>query len=81
MYDHVVWLNKDKGAPVLGDGQRKWVMFEDVEPDEEDFPKLGDAFGETGGVRSGKVGNADSLFMSQRQLVDFGIEWMEENRT
>jgi aminoglycoside 3-N-acetyltransferase len=71
-----------QGAPLLVDGVRQWVTFEDLDfGNTDDFPTLGAAFAqETGLVRSGKVGNAQAHLMPQRPLVDFAVTWMEQNR-
>lgn len=70
------------GAPMLVDGVRQWVNFEDLSFDNtEDFPTIGAAFAqETGLVRSGRVGNAAAQLLPQRPLVDFAVQWMEKNR-
>lgn len=70
-----------QGAPVLVDGRRRWVEFEDLAWDEDDFPELGAAFEQaTAVVRVGNVAQAESRLMRQRPLVDFGVGWMEQNR-
>lgn len=70
-----------QGAPVLVDGRRSWVEFEDLDWDEDDFPQLGAAFEvATGEVRVRNVAQAESRLMRQRPLVDFGVEWMERYR-
>lgn len=69
------------GAPVLMNGQREWVEFDDFDMDESDFETLGAEFARsTGLARAGKVGEADALLLPQRALIDFGAKWMEENR-
>jgi aminoglycoside 3-N-acetyltransferase len=71
-----------QGAPILVDGERRWVEFEDLEWDDEDFPQIGAAFeAETDEVRIGKIALAESRLMRQRALVDFGVRWMERHRT
>ncbi len=73
--------NKMMGAPILVDGERRWVEFSVLDTNDEDFPQIGADFARTTGfVRQGKIGNADSLLMPQRALVDYGIQWMEKNR-
>ncbi len=68
-------------APLLVDGERQWVTFQELDFNEEDFPQIGAAFAEaTGLVRQGKVGQATALLMPQRPLVDFAVGWMEKNR-
>jgi aminoglycoside 3-N-acetyltransferase len=70
------------GAPMLVDGVRQWVTFEDLDfGNTDDFPAIGAAFAhETGLVRSGQIGNALAHFMPQRPLVDFAVRWMEQHR-
>ncbi len=68
------------GAPLLVDGERRWVEFEDVELDSSDFPQIGESFERESGTRRARVGQAESLLVSQRALVDHAVEWMLENR-
>lgn len=69
------------GAPVLVDGVRKWVEYRDLEFNSDDFEQIGEQFtSEVGLVREGRVGNARALLMPQRELVDFGTQWMSKNR-
>ena len=51
-----------------------------------DLAALGEAFArDTGLERRGPVGThlnrATALLMSQRALVDYGVDWMERNRS
>lgn len=69
------------GAPMLVDGVRQWVTYEDVDSDDEDFPALGADFArETGLQREGKVGRADSILVPQRPLIDYAVPWLERTR-
>lgn len=69
------------GAAVRGaDGERRWVEWEDVLPDEEDFSALGAAFDATGAARSGPAGVGTAKLMRQRELVAFAVGWLEANR-
>lgn len=69
------------GAPVLVDGERRWVSFEDLDWNDDDFAQIGADFArDTGLQRSGPVGQATALLMPQRELVDYGVAWMEKNR-
>ncbi|MEW9107439.1 aminoglycoside N(3)-acetyltransferase [Paenibacillus sp.] len=68
-------------APMLVDGVKSWVAYQDVDFNTDDFEKLGADFArDTGYVRSGKIANADALLMPVRELVDYAVQWMEENR-
>lgn len=70
-----------QGAPVLVAGERRWAEFQDLDWDEDDFVALGAAFEqEAGAVRVGRVGTGEARLMRQRELVDFGVRWMEQNR-
>jgi aminoglycoside 3-N-acetyltransferase len=70
------------GAPILVDGQRRWVEFEELDGDTDDFAQIGRDFAhDTGLVQQGLAGQATALLMPQRPLVDYGVRWMEEHRT
>ncbi|HZM82964.1 MAG TPA: AAC(3) family N-acetyltransferase [Candidatus Limnocylindrales bacterium] len=69
------------GAAVLGpDSAGRWVTWEEVAVDEDDFERLGAAFEATGAVTIGRVGEATARLMSQRALVEFGVAWIAANR-
>lgn len=59
---------------------RRWITWEDVVTDEEDFDELGAAFDATGRTRVGPVGEGQARLMRQRELVEFAVGWMAENR-
>jgi aminoglycoside 3-N-acetyltransferase len=70
-----------RASPVLVDGVRRWVEYDDLDEDSGDFPEIGAAFeAETGLVRRGRVAQAEALLMPQRELVDFAVRWMGGNR-
>lgn len=71
-----------KGAPVLEDGERRWVTFEDVPIDSNDFPACGAAFEEEhpGTVRTGTVGVGPAKLLGMRPMVDFAADWFDANR-
>jgi aminoglycoside 3-N-acetyltransferase len=76
---------RTQGAPILVDGQRQWVTYDDLSFDDADFPALGEAFArDTGLERQGPVGTrqprAMARLMPQRALVDYGVRWMEVSR-
>lgn len=77
------WVGKStytEGSPVNVDGERRWVTYDDLDINEDDFPLLGDAFAATGAERSESVGAGDGRLLSQRAVVDFAVQWMNENR-
>lgn len=70
-----------QGAPMLVEGERQWVTFDDLDWSDSDFPQLGADFARTTGLeRSGRIGLASARFMPQRPLVDYGVVWMERER-
>ncbi len=62
------------------DGARRWITYDSLEGNTDDFETLGAAFGETGRERVGWVGRAPARLMSQRALVDFAVGWMNQHR-
>ena len=70
------------GSPMMVDGKREWVTWVDVEFRDSDFEGLGADFArETGLQKEGMIGQAQSLLMPQRGLIDYGVKWLEKNRT
>lgn len=69
-------------APVRRDGARTLVTFEDLETSTEDFAAVGGAFEEerTRDVTRGTVGAAGARLLDQPALVDFAVDWFEDNR-
>jgi aminoglycoside 3-N-acetyltransferase len=67
-------------APVLVDGRRTVVTYEDRRTSTEDFPAVGAAFERDVGVATGGVGAATARLASQRALVDHAVDWFEANR-
>lgn len=69
------------GAPLLENGTRRWVWFEDLDANGADFAELGEAFArDTGLERQGRAGQALARLMPQRALVDYGAGWMNLHR-
>jgi aminoglycoside 3-N-acetyltransferase len=69
------------GSPMLADGRREWVVYEEDEIDSSDFDKIGAAFAATGQEQTGHAGGGTAQRMSQRAIVDFAVAWMNANRT
>ncbi|MHC5079961.1 MAG: AAC(3) family N-acetyltransferase [Planctomycetota bacterium] len=70
------------GSPVLVDGARKWIEYEDLDLWGGDFRRIGAAFveKESQKIRKGPVAASTSVLFPQRDAVDFAIAWMETNR-
>ena len=72
-----------QGAPLIVEGERRWVELEDFEEhSEDDFEKIGKAYLASGGtVLEGKIGQAKCQLIPQVELVDYAVDWMEKNRS
>jgi aminoglycoside 3-N-acetyltransferase len=70
-----------EGTPMMVDGQRRWVQFEDLAIDADDFASLGEAFAATGQEQRAPVGGGVGRHCSMRAAVDFAVGWISSNRT
>jgi aminoglycoside N3'-acetyltransferase len=53
-------------------GERVWVEKPQMATDNDvHFPVVGELFAATGAIHAGRVGNADAVLFSTRNLVDF----------
>jgi aminoglycoside 3-N-acetyltransferase len=69
------------GSPMLVDGVRQWVPYDDIDWDDTGFEDLGADFARDSGLqRQGKIGKADALLVPQRPLVDYAVTWLERRR-
>jgi aminoglycoside 3-N-acetyltransferase len=68
------------GSALLVNNQRKWVEWEELDVDPDDFEQLGKDFESKINYKPGKIGMADSRLISLRAIVDFGVEWLKKNR-
>jgi aminoglycoside 3-N-acetyltransferase len=59
------------GAPLLVDGIRCWVAWEEPVVDDELFPQIGAAFEETGAVTRVRIGAAECRSIPLADLIDF----------
>lgn len=72
--------NSTEYSAVLEDGKRVWKQYETLFVDGEDFNEIGAAFENTCSVRKAALGNGTITLMKQRELVDFAVTWIEQNR-
>ena len=72
-------LSKESSA-ILEDGKRVWKTYETLYVDGEDFEEIGAAFEKERNVTKAPLGNGELIFMKQRELVDFAVDWIEKNR-
>ena len=63
------------------DGKRKWVTYETIYVDGEDFEDIGAAFEENkDNVKNTEIGNCTARVMRVRDIVDFAVDWINKNR-
>lgn len=67
-------------SAIMENGHRIWKEYETLFVDGEDFKEIGAALEKEHEVRHGMLGGAELRFMRQRELVDFAVKWIEENR-
>lgn len=73
----VVWDVK-----MRADGKEKWVTYQDINNDSDDFNKIFDDFNkETNYVLEGRVGEATCYLIPQKEMVDYAVDWMNKNRS
>lgn len=72
--------NVIQSSAMMVNGKRQWVSYETLYVDGEDFNDIGKAFENTGYVKSVEIGNTSAKIMNQKQLVDFAVKWIEQNR-
>ena len=71
----------EHGAPVMVEGQRRWVTHDDVDHDADDFEACGAAFAATGGELRVALGAGEVVACDMRSFVDFGVGWLDANRS
>ena len=71
---------RERTAPVVRDGDRVVVSYEDFETSTEDFRAVGDAFAASVGHAEGSVGAGTVTLVDQPALVDFAADWFEDHR-
>ena len=68
------------GCAMLINNQRKWVEWEELDLNSDDFEQLGTDFESKINYKPGKIGIAETRLISLRAIVDFGVEWLKQNR-
>lgn len=68
------------GTAIQKNGERRWVSFEDINYDSNDFEKLGADFENTNPVSIEKIGNAECRLFDMKAAVDFAKTWFSKNR-
>jgi len=69
-----------QGAALLESGKRIWKSWEEMEYDAEDFKELGIAFEKSTNYQTIKIGLAESRLMFSKDILNFAVNWLSENR-
>ena len=72
--------NTVESSAIIENGVRVWKSYETLFVDGEDFDRIGQSFEANCPVAKAALGNGTVTFMRQRELVDFAVKWIEENR-
>lgn len=72
--------NSTEYSAIMENGERVWKAYSTLYVDGEDFEEIGSAFEKAHSVQKVPLGNGTVTLMKQRELVDFAVEWMEQNR-
>lgn len=71
--------SEEQASAVSSGAGRAWVSYEVLAGDEERFPALGAAYEAGHTYRAGQVGAARARLYPQRDLVDFGADWLRSS--
>lgn len=71
---------KEFGAPIIKNGKRTWVEYEDLEVNSADFIDLGKDYENEYDFIKFKIGHTKAKLFSQVKLIDYAVEWFERNR-
>jgi aminoglycoside 3-N-acetyltransferase len=69
----------EQGAPVMFQGQRKWVTMKEISLDSDRFTELGKAYEANHFFKQGQVGSATAKKFESRPLIEFAIEWLKSD--
>jgi aminoglycoside 3-N-acetyltransferase len=72
--------NLHTGSAMLVDGKRQWVAYETFETNGDDFGEIGQAFDAAHQIVVQRIAQAEVRYFKQRAVVDFAINWIEQNR-
>jgi aminoglycoside 3-N-acetyltransferase len=72
--------NRMTGSAIKVNNKRKWVKWEELDLNSDDFEQLGADYETKINYTPGKVGLANARLLSQRKIVDFAVEWFKINR-
>jgi len=66
---------------MIENGTRLWKSVKDYDYEDVDFLALGNTYEQSGRVIIGKIGLATCKLFDLKSAVDFGVEWIADNRS
>jgi aminoglycoside 3-N-acetyltransferase len=69
-----------ESSAISVNGKREWITYDSLFVDGEDFCEIGKSFEKNCYINSEMIGNSLVKLMNQRELVDFAVNWIEQNR-
>jgi len=69
-----------QGSPIVRNGRREWVTYEELDPDTDDFVDVGRAHAEARGEAVTALGAGVARCVDMRSLVDFATTWFSDHR-
>ena len=77
----VVPNDEENSAAIINEnGEREWITYFDIAWETDDFGEIGEAFEKEHEVTHGNIGHANCKVFDLRDMVDFGTEWIKNNR-
>lgn len=67
-------------SAIMENGKRVWKEYKTLFVDGEDFNEIGAAFEKTHNVAKAMIGDGLVRLIDQIELVDFAVDWIEQNR-
>ena len=71
---------EQQGAAMYENGKRIWKSWEEIKYDSDDFEEIGLAYEKSINYKTLNIGSAESRLISSRDIIDFAVKWLRENR-
>lgn len=80
--EHLQKRTKSEGSAIFEYGERRWIKFEDLDYDSDDFVDLGNDFvaSKPKSLILGQVGQAKCQVFDQNELLVFADDWLKHHR-
>lgn len=65
-----------EGSPIIEGDKKVWRTYKNVEFETGDFPLMGNVYEGNNTIHQKKIGNSNCKLFSQRQAVDFAVQWL-----